>query len=73
MKTIGIRELRQRASVVLREVEGGVSFEVTDRGRPVCKASLSSVIREARRFGLLRLRFSEAGPRAREVSAGNFP
>jgi prevent-host-death family protein len=39
MKTIGIRELRQRASVVLREVEGGVSFEVTDRGRPVALLS----------------------------------
>jgi prevent-host-death family protein len=35
MKSIGIRELRQRASVVLREVESGVTFEVTDRGRPV--------------------------------------
>lgn len=35
MKVIGIRELRQRASDVLREVEGGVTFEVTDRGRPV--------------------------------------
>jgi prevent-host-death family protein len=35
MKRIGIRDLRQRASVVLREVESGSSFEVTDRGRPV--------------------------------------
>ena len=35
MKTIGIRELRQRASGVLRLVERGVTFEVTDRGRPV--------------------------------------
>jgi prevent-host-death family protein len=35
MKSIGIRDLRQRASAVLREVEGGSSFEVTDRGRPV--------------------------------------
>jgi prevent-host-death family protein len=35
MKTIGIRDLRQRASVVLREVETGQTFEVTDRGRPV--------------------------------------
>ena len=39
MKTIGIRELRQRASVVLREVESGVTFEVTDRGRPVAVLS----------------------------------
>jgi len=35
MRSIGIRELRQNASVVLRHVEQGVSFEVTDRGRPV--------------------------------------
>ena len=35
MKVIGIRELRQRASDVLREVEGGVTFEITDRGRPI--------------------------------------
>ena len=35
MKTVGVRELRQRASAVLREVEGGEAFEVTDRGRPV--------------------------------------
>jgi prevent-host-death family protein len=35
MKTIGIRDLRQRASAVLRDVESGVTFEVTDRGRPV--------------------------------------
>jgi prevent-host-death family protein len=39
MKTIGIRDLRQRASVVLREVEGGETFEVTDRGRPVAVLS----------------------------------
>jgi prevent-host-death family protein len=35
MKTIGIRELRQRASAVLRIVEQGETFEVTDRGRAV--------------------------------------
>ena len=35
MKNIGVRELRQRASEVLRQVEAGASFEVTDRGRPV--------------------------------------
>jgi prevent-host-death family protein len=39
MKTIGIRDLRQRASVLLREVESGVTFEVTDRGRPVAVLS----------------------------------
>jgi prevent-host-death family protein len=35
MKTIGVRELRQRASDVLRLVERGETFQVTDRGRPV--------------------------------------
>jgi prevent-host-death family protein len=35
MTSIGIRELRQRASEVLRRVEAGETVEVTDRGRPV--------------------------------------
>jgi prevent-host-death family protein len=35
MRTIGVRELRQRASDVLRLAEGGETFQVTDRGRPV--------------------------------------
>lgn len=35
MATVGIRELRQRASELLRRVEAGESIEVTDRGRPV--------------------------------------
>ncbi len=35
MSSIGIRELRQRASEYLRRVEAGETIEVTDRGRPV--------------------------------------
>lgn len=35
MKRIGVRELRQQASVWLRRVEHGESFEVTVHGRPV--------------------------------------
>ena len=35
MISVGIRELRQRASALLRQVEAGESIEVTDRGRPV--------------------------------------
>lgn len=35
MTTVGVRELRQRASELLRQVEGGETVEVTDRGRPV--------------------------------------
>lgn len=35
MATVGVRELRQRASELLRRVEAGETIEVTDRGRPV--------------------------------------
>lgn len=35
MTSVGVRELRQRASELLRLVEGGESVEITDRGRPV--------------------------------------
>lgn len=35
MTTVGVRELRQRASELLRLVEAGETIEVTDRGRPV--------------------------------------
>lgn len=35
MAAVGIRELRQRASELLRRVERGETIEVTDRGRPV--------------------------------------
>ncbi len=37
MRSIGIRELRQNASRVLREVEAGEVVEITDRGRPVAR------------------------------------
>ena len=35
MVTVGVRELRQRASELLRQVEAGETIEITDRGRPV--------------------------------------
>lgn len=35
MRTIGVRELRQRASEWLRRVEAGETVEVHNRGRPV--------------------------------------
>ena len=35
MTRVGVRELRQRASELLRRVELGESIEITDRGRPV--------------------------------------
>jgi len=37
MVTIGVRELRQNASLYLRKVEQGETFEVTDHGRPVAR------------------------------------
>jgi prevent-host-death family protein len=35
MTSVGVRELRQRASDLLRLVEHGETVEITDRGRPV--------------------------------------
>jgi prevent-host-death family protein len=35
MASVGVRELRQRASGLLRLVEQGETVEITDRGRPV--------------------------------------
>ena len=35
MTSVGVRELRQRASELLRLVEAGATIEITDRGRPV--------------------------------------
>lgn len=39
MARVGVRELRQRASELLRRVEQGESIEITDRGRPVAVLS----------------------------------
>lgn len=35
MTSVGVRELRQRASELIRLVERGEVVEITDRGRPV--------------------------------------
>ncbi len=35
--TVGIRELRQQASAVLRRVVGGETIEVTDHGHPIAR------------------------------------
>lgn len=37
MATVGLRELRQNASEILREVEAGVPATVTVSGRPVAQ------------------------------------
>lgn len=39
MTSVGVRELRQRASELLRRVEEGETIEVSDRGRPVAVLS----------------------------------
>lgn len=39
MTRVGVRELRQSASELLRRVEQGETFEITDRGRPVALLS----------------------------------
>jgi prevent-host-death family protein len=39
MTSVGVRELRQRASELLRRVELGEIIEITDRGRPVAQLS----------------------------------
>ncbi len=39
MTSVGVRELRQRASELLRLVEGGETIQITDRGRPVAVLS----------------------------------
>jgi prevent-host-death family protein len=35
MERIGVRELRRKASAILRRVAAGETVEVTERGRPV--------------------------------------
>jgi prevent-host-death family protein len=39
MRSVGVRELRQRASELLRLVAGGETIRITDRGRPVAVLS----------------------------------
>ncbi|BBZ49331.1 type II toxin-antitoxin system Phd/YefM family antitoxin [Mycobacterium heidelbergense] len=48
MTAVGVRELRQRASELLRRVEAGETIEITDRGRPV---ALLSPMPEAGPYG----------------------
>jgi prevent-host-death family protein len=56
MERIGIRELRQRASEVIRRVEAGETFEITDRGRPaaILSAPMPSGLAGLEQQGLIR-------------------
>lgn len=47
METIGVRELQQRASAVLRRVERGEVLGITDRGRLVAVIESPSAARGA--------------------------
>lgn len=54
MATVGVRELRQRASELLRRVEAGERIEVTNRGRRVAMlvpAPQGSVLEQLRAAG----------------------
>lgn len=54
MRSIGVRELRQRASEFLRLVETGETLQITDRGRPVALLTpvpVSSPLDQLRRAG----------------------
>lgn len=56
MEKVGVRELRQKASEILRRVAAGETFEVTDRGRPaaILSAAGTSSLAEMERRGLVR-------------------
>lgn len=57
MERVGVRELRQQASAVLRRVAAGEIVEVTDRGRPVAVMlrAMPRGLARLEREGLLRL------------------
>jgi prevent-host-death family protein len=50
MSRVGVRELRQRASELLRRVEGGETIEITDHGRPVALLSPLPALSELERL-----------------------
>ena len=56
MERVGVRELRQQASAILRRVAAGETVEVTDRGRPVAVllGTMPSGLARLEREGLLR-------------------
>jgi prevent-host-death family protein len=56
MERVGIRELRQQASSILRRVSAGETIEVTDRGRPVALMvrAMPSGLARLEQEGLLR-------------------
>jgi prevent-host-death family protein len=74
MDRIGVRELRQNASVVLRRVAAGETVVITDRGQPVARLSpiVATGVAALREAGLVReprTRMGDAPPPA-PVPAG---
>jgi prevent-host-death family protein len=49
MASVGVRELRQRASELLQRVEACETIQITDRGRPVALVAQLAVADQARR------------------------
>ncbi|MGO9156353.1 type II toxin-antitoxin system Phd/YefM family antitoxin [Mycobacterium sp.] len=48
MDSIGIRELRQNASVWIAKAKAGVTIQITDRGRPVARLVPITAAEQAR-------------------------
>lgn len=48
MDSIGIRELRQNASVWIAKAKAGVTIQITDRGRPVARLVPIAAAEQAR-------------------------
>lgn len=78
MKRVGIRELRQNASLLLRLVEDGDTIEITDRGRLVAllsPAPAGSPLERLRQAGRTNPATRELGdlPAPLEAPAGASP
>ncbi|WP_343708764.1 type II toxin-antitoxin system prevent-host-death family antitoxin [Mycobacterium sp.] len=48
METIGIRELRQNASLWVAKAKAGLTIQITDRGRPVARLVPLGPVNQAR-------------------------
>ena len=75
MDSVGVRELRQQASVLLRRVAAGESIVVTDRGRPVARLSpiVGSGVAELRMAGLVREPLRRMADAPKPVRVGDGP
>ncbi|GAB3128870.1 hypothetical protein GCM10027289_09300 [Tsukamurella serpentis] len=60
MKTIGLRELRQNASDLVRDVEAGEEITITVAGRPSARM-VSAVPRAWRHYGEIAALFEGGG------------